>query len=187
MKTNHANQANDENTTIHTWKQQLDGATRIVEAVTAGSIRAGEAQLRAAADTQKSIDAARKMFDGATDVQQLWRIQNEWIAAGMRRSFTLWNELQQAVAETQTSVSRHLYDPAAALIPQANVLPEASQTAFGLFDDAYRRWRDTTVQLWGASNEIAQQLALPADGGRDEPGGRKHNESSSTRKARHNA
>jgi hypothetical protein len=176
MKTNH------ENTTIHTWKQQLDGATRIVEAETTGSIRAGEAQLRAAADTQKSIDAARKMFDSATDVQQLWRIQNEWIAAGMRRSFTLWNELQQAVAETQTSVSRHLYDPAAALLPQANALPEASQTAFGLFDDAYRRWRETTLQIWGASNEIAQQMTLPSDGGRDETAGRKHNDSSTTRK-----
>ena len=46
MKTNH------ENTAIHTWKQQLDCATRIVEAMTAGSLRAGEAQLRAAADTQ---------------------------------------------------------------------------------------------------------------------------------------
>ena len=180
MKTNH------ENTAIHTWKQQLDGATRIVEAMTAGSIRAGEAQLRAAADAQKSIDAARKMFDGATDAQQLWRIQSEWITAGMRRSFTLWNELQQAVAETQTSVSRQLYDPAAALIPQANALPEASQTAFGLFDDAYRRWRDTTVQLWGASNEIARQLAMPSDAGRDEPAARKHSESS-TRKARQDA
>jgi len=149
---------NTEDTTINAWKQRFDGATRMVEAVAAGSIRAGEAQLRAAADAQKSIEAARRRVQAATDAQEMWRIQNEWFTTNLQRSFALWNELHHAATETNTSVARWLYDPGSALLPPANVLPEASKTALGLFDDAYRRWRDTTIQFWGASTDLARQV-----------------------------
>jgi len=178
-----------DNVTINTWKQQLDGATRVVEAVAAGSIKVGEAQLRAAADAKKSIDAARRMIDAATDTHELWRLQSELFSANVRRSFALWNELNQAAAETQASVSRFLYEPGAALVPQPSVLPEASKTALGLLDDAYRRWRNTTLQIWGASQEIARQFTPVEDAAQAEEHApsRGKNDHGSHRKSRQDA
>lgn len=175
-------ETNTEDVTINTWKQQLDGATRVVEAVAAGSIKAGEAQLRAAADAKKSIDSVRRMFEAATDTQELWRLQTEWFSGSMRRSFALWNEINQAAAETNASVARFLYDPSAA--PQTSVLPAASTTALVLLDDAYRRWRNTTLQFWGASQEIARQFTPGEEGAHEAHTTNRKNEHGSGRKAR---
>jgi len=164
---------NTEDMAIKSWRQQLDNTTRIVGAVTEGSMRVGELQMRAATEANEMVEQARQLLDKASNPLELWRIQSDWMALSLDRSLNYLNEFQQAAAETQSTLIGLLYEPGSAFPAQANVLPDASRTAFGLMDDAYRRWRETTMQIWEAAEQPLQRLQQQAQRGEGrEQGGR---------------
>ena len=146
-----------EDMAIRTWRQQLDNATRVGEAVSASSMRISELQLRAATEANEMVEQARKLLDKATNPLELWRIQSDWFALLTDRSVSYLKEMTQAAAEAQSSLTRVWYEPGSTFPTQANVLPGASKTAMVMMDDAYRRWHDTTMQIWGAATETFPQ------------------------------
>jgi phasin protein len=136
---------------IKAWKQQLDTALRVVETITEGSMKIRESQLQAAIEAHAGVEATRKLLEKATDAQELWRIQSEWMSASLQKSLTYWRELYQAAAETQSSVAKCLCVQTPLFGPQAPVLPEASKDVLlNMMDTAYKRWLDTTRQFYAA-------------------------------------
>jgi len=139
-----------EDVTVKAWKQQIDGAARAVEAIAEGSMRIREAQLKAATAAHARMDTARKQLEKAADVLDLWRIQSDWVSGGWQESFEYWHDINQVAADTQSNVTKYLYEPVSALAPRTPALPEVSKTALGMMDEAYRRWRETTLQFYSA-------------------------------------
>ena len=151
-------QTDTEELAVRTWRQQLDNATRFAEATSEGTMRLSELQLRAATEANEMVDQARKLLEKASSPLELWRVQSEWLALSMSRSFSYFNEFAQAASETQSQVTQFWYEPGSTFPSQTNVLPGASMTAFVIMDDAYRRWRETTMQIWeGASDATSQR------------------------------
>ncbi len=142
----------------NTWKQQVEGFVRAVQAFADGSMRFREAQMRALSGARESFEDARRLIERTLQSQDLWRTQNEWLADGFERSLRYFNEVTQAAAETQSRVARQMFEPVA-FAPQTTVLPEASKTAVGMMDDAYRRWRDTALQFYGPDQPFVRKLA----------------------------
>ena len=146
-------QTDAEERAIRTWRQQLDNATRFAEATSEGTMRLSELQLRAATEANEMVDQARKLLDKASSPLELWRIQSEWLALSMSRSLNYFNEFAQAASETQSQLTQFWYEPGSTFPTQTNVLPGASKTAFLMMDEAYRRWRETTIQIWDVGSD----------------------------------
>ena len=174
---------NTDDVMIRVWKQQLDNAMRTVEAFSEGSIKMRETQLKAANQVHKTMDSARKLLDDANNQQDLWRIQSEWLASSFERGFALWSELAQTAAETQSTIAK-LYQSETPFVTPVTGLPQASKTALVLMDEAYRRWRDTTLQFYSAVQrttadavdevvDITTEAAEAATTERSSRGGRK--------------
>jgi hypothetical protein len=144
---------NTENVAIRAWRQQLDNAIRVAGTVTEGSMRMGALHMRAATEANEMVDQARKLLEGAGNPLELWRIQSDWLALTLDRSVNYLNEFNQAAADTQTELTKFWYEPGSTFSNQASALPQASKTAFALMDDAYSRWRETTIQLWETAVE----------------------------------
>ena len=130
-------------------------------------MRISELQLRAATEANEMVDQARKLLEKAGNPLELWRIQSDWFALSLDRSLNYWNELTQAAAETQSALTRFWYEPGSTFPTQANVLPGASKTAFVMMDDAYRRWRETTMQLWDVAADTFPSQRGQGRQGRD--------------------
>ena len=174
--------------TIKLWKRQLDTGMRMVEAFSEGSIRMRETQLKAANQLHETMDSARKLLDKANSRQDLWRIQSEWSTSTLERTFGLWSELSQEAAEAQSKIAK-LFQEETPFVTPVTGLPQASKTALVLMDEAYRRWRDTTLQFYTAVGKTAENTldaveeAVDAaseltegapESGRSSRGGRKH-------------
>jgi hypothetical protein len=153
----------NEDVAIKAWKHQIDGAAHVVEAVTEGSLKIGEAQLKAAAEANTRMDTARRQLEKATNAGDLWRIHSEWMAANLQKSLEYWSDVNRAAVETQSSVMKYLVYPVGALGPQATAIPEASRTALvGMMDDAYRRWRESTLQFYAAAKTTGHKAKQEA-------------------------
>jgi phasin family protein len=100
--------AQAENPALAAWKRQLDSTLRMIEAICEGSRKIGEAQLKAAIEAHASAAAADKILAKAGDAQELWRIQNEWLAASAEKSLAYWRELCEVVMETQSTIAKSL-------------------------------------------------------------------------------
>ncbi len=176
---------NFDDVTIRVWKQQLDNAMRMVEAFSEGSIKMRETQLKAANQVHKTMDSARKLLDDANNQQDLWRIQSEWLSSSFERGFALWSELAQTATETQSTVAK-LYQSEAPFVTPVTGLPQASKTALVLIDEAYRRWRDTTLQFYSAVGKTAVEAVENAvDITADATEGTTERSSRGGRKAKH--
>ena len=147
---------------IKAWKNQLHNSMSMFEAVAEGSIRMCEFQLKTATELHEQMDTARKLLEEATDANEVWQIQNEWFSATLERTFSLWSELTKVATETQSNAGKFLYDVDAPFAAPASGLPQVSNTAFGLLDETYKRWRDTTRQFYAAaarSTDLATDIA----------------------------
>jgi hypothetical protein len=164
-------QTDTEELALRTWRQQLDNATLFAEATSEGTMRLSELQLRAATEANEMVDQARKLLDKASSPLELWRIQSDWLALSISRSLDYFNEFAQAASETQSQVTQYWYAPGSTFPTQTNVLPGASKTAFMMMDDAYRRWHETTMQIWDvASDSTPQRQRQGRDNGARESG-----------------
>ena len=130
------------------WKQQAGAVLRLIEAVTEQSQKIREYQLAAAVEAHRNAEAARALFEQATEAQELWRIQSQWWSGNLEKSLAYWRGLYEAAAETQAGVMKRMCEPAGASAQQAAT---ASNVAlFNMMSDAYKRWLDSTRQLYAA-------------------------------------
>ncbi len=115
---------------LQAWKQQLDGALQAFEACTEAFLRLREAQLEAAVDAHAAAEAVRKQVAEAKDVQELWRIQGEFLTSTMTKSVAYWRELYEALAQTPS--------------------PQVGKNLAESMDAAYKRWLETTQQFYAS-------------------------------------
>jgi phasin family protein len=105
-------QANPDNTMMQAWKQQLDTAMRVTEALIEGSTRVHEMQIEAATEAHADCVATQRSLAGAQNPAELLRIQTEWLVANQRKSMDYWRHLYEAAAETQAQVAGCLREAA---------------------------------------------------------------------------
>jgi len=105
-------QANLDTTMVQTWKQQLDTAMRVTEALIEGSTRMHEVQMEAATEAHADCVATQKSLAAAQSPAELLRIQAEWLVANQRKSAQYWRHLAETAAETQAQMVGCLRDAA---------------------------------------------------------------------------
>jgi phasin family protein len=143
--------------------QQLETAMSVIEAITAGSKKMREAQIKAAAEAHASAEALHKRIAGAGDAQELWRIQSEWTSANLGKVLAYWSELYEIALATQASIARCLTQQAFFSGPQAPAISEVSNVPLlEMMDTAYKRWLETTRQFHAAPIVSAPQVRQPA-------------------------
>ena len=91
---------------VSTLKQNIDASLRMFEAITEATKKMQETQLKAVSDMQAATEAVRKQFEHASNPQEFWRIQNEWMNGGLEKSLGYWREFFEAAAQVQTSISK---------------------------------------------------------------------------------
>ena len=144
-------------------KQQLETAMSVIEAITEGSKRMREAQLKAATEAHASVEALHKRIAGAQDAQELWRIHSEWSSANLGKALAYWRELYEIALATQSSIVKCLTQQALFSGPQAPAIAEASHIpVLEMMDTAYKRWLETTRQFYAAPIVSAPQVRRPA-------------------------
>jgi phasin family protein len=133
---------------ITAWKQQVDAALGAVEAVTEGARKIHETQLEAACEAHACAEATRKKLAAASDPNELWRIQADWLAANLQASLAYWRNFYETVAETDANVARCLC-PSLETPAGLPAVPPASKVALaGMLDQAYKQWLETTRQFY---------------------------------------
>lgn len=144
-------------------KQQLETAVGVIEAITEGSKRMREAQLKAASEAHASAEALHQRIAGAGDAQELWRIDSDWTWVNLGRSLAYWRELCEIALATQASIAKCLSQQVLFAGPQAPAIAEASQRPLlEMMDTAYKRWLETTRQFYAAPIVSAPQVRRPA-------------------------
>jgi phasin family protein len=144
-------------------KQQLECAATVIEAMTEGSMRLRETQLKAAREANAGMKAQRERIAGAGDAQELWRIQSEWAQASFGAALTYWRSLAEIALATQSLVAKCV---------SRQPLPSSAQAAPGaedpqrqiveVMDSAYRRWLESTRQFYAPPVIAAPQIRQPA-------------------------
>jgi len=132
-------------------KQQLEAAVCVLEAITEGSRRLQETQLKAATEAHAAVEAVHKRLATAGDGQELWRLQSEWMSASVEKSLAYWRELYQTAIETESSIAKLL---AAQLPLAATFVPGAGNATAGplveMMNNAYNRWTEAARQFYKA-------------------------------------
>lgn len=154
--------AQPDNLALTEWKRQFDAALRVVEAIVEGSRKMCETQLEAAIEAHARTEATRKLLAKTGDVQELWRIQSEWMSANLERSLSHWRDLCETGLETGSCVADCLSWQAGVVAPQATAASDASQgTLLEMMNAAYKGWQETTRQFYAAPT-VSQPRAREA-------------------------
>lgn len=144
-------------------KRQLETAMSVIEAITEGSKRMREAQLKAATEAHASVEALHKRIAAASDAQELWRIQGEWTSANLGKVPAYWRELYEIALAAQASIAKRLSQQAWFPVPQAPEITGASHLPLvEMMDTACKRWLETTRQFYAAPIVSAPQVRRPA-------------------------
>jgi hypothetical protein len=91
---------------VSTLKENIDASLRMFEALTEATLKIHETQLRAVTEAQASTEAVRKQFEHATNPEDLWRIQSEWMSGGLEKSLSYWREMFEAAAQAQSTIGK---------------------------------------------------------------------------------
>jgi len=142
------------------WKQQIGVALRLVETLTEESRKLREFQLTSAVEAHASAVATREALEKAADAQDLWRIQSEWWSASMNRSLEYWREAYEGMMRAQVSLARCLAVPAGAA--KSGALPTSNAALLEMMGDAYKRWLETTSEIYAARAGTAAAEARKA-------------------------
>jgi phasin family protein len=132
-------------------KRQFESGFAVLEAITEGSRKLQEAQLKAATEAHAAVEAIHKRVAEAGDGQELWRLQSEWMSASLEKSLAYWRELYQATIETESNVAKLL----AAQLPLAvTLVPGAGGGTGGplveMMNNTFSRWMEATRQFYHA-------------------------------------
>lgn len=108
-----------DNAMMDAWKQQLDAAMRMTEAIIEGSTRVHEVQLEAATEAHADAVATQKSLAAARSPAEMLRIQAEWLAANQKKSMEYWRQLYEAAAATHAELLSCLRESAPHETPEA--------------------------------------------------------------------
>ncbi len=151
------------NMALEAWKRQLECAAATVEAITEGSAKTREAQLKAANAACAGARALRERAAGAGDALALWRAQGEWAQASFGAALAYWHEIAEIALATQLRVakcvSRQALPSAAQAAPAAE---DPQRQLLEIMDSAYRRWLETTRQFYAPPVIAEPQIRQPA-------------------------
>jgi phasin family protein len=130
-------------------KQQFEQGFAVLEAITEGSRKLQEAQLKAATEAHAAVEAMHKRLAEAGDGQDLWRIQSEWMSASLEKSLAYWRELYETAIETESSIAKLL----AAQLPLAvSFVPGAGNATAGplaeMMNNAYNQWTEAARKFY---------------------------------------
>jgi phasin family protein len=130
-------------------KRQLESGFAVLRAITEGSRKLQEAQLKAATEAHAAVEAMHKRLAEAGDGQDLWRIQSEWMSASLEKSLAYWRELYETAIETESSIAKLL----AAQLPLAvSFVPGAGNATAGplaeMMNNAYNQWTEAARQFY---------------------------------------
>lgn len=129
---------------VQAWKQQLDTALRLVEAMVDGATKLREMQIEAATDAHADAVATRKSIAAATDMAQLLQLQTGWARANAEKCAAYWRALYELAAQTQGELARCV----CAQAPVISSGDESKTALLSLIDNAYKQWLDTTQQFY---------------------------------------
>lgn len=147
---------------IKACKQQLETAVSVIEAITEGSKKMREAQLKAATEAHASVEALHERIAGARDAQELWRIQGEWSSANLGKALAYWRELYEIALAMQSGIAKRLSQQPWFPVPQAPAITGASHLPLvEMMDTAYQRWLETTRQFYAAPMVSAPRARQP--------------------------
>lgn len=129
-------------------KQQIQAGFSVLEAITEGSRKLQQTQLKAATDAHAAVEAIQKRFAEGADGQELWRLQSEWMSTSVEKSLAYWRELYQTTIETESAIAKAL----AAQVPLSMpAVPGAGNASGGpmveMMNDAYKRWTEAARQF----------------------------------------
>lgn len=148
---------------LEAWKRQLECATSVIEAMTEGSIRTREAQLKAAKEANAAAKAQRERIAGAGDAQDLWRLHSEWAQASFSAAQAYWRELAEIALATHSCVARCMSRQARPFGAQAAPGAEDPQRQLlEIMDSAYKRWLVSTRQFYAPPVIAAPQIRQTA-------------------------
>jgi phasin family protein len=85
---------------LKTWKQQLDAAFRVIEALTEGAERMHETQLEAAAGTHADAVATQAAALRAKDAAELAQLQLQWARGNVEKSLAYWRAMYENALQT---------------------------------------------------------------------------------------
>jgi phasin family protein len=148
---------------VQAWKQQLDTGLRIIESVFEGAEKLRESQLQAAVESHADAEATRKAIAATTDAAEIFRLQNEWMSANVRKCAAYWRSFYEVVAQTDAEVIKCACGAASPASAQALGPDESNRALFNLVDNACRQWLDATQQFYKLPAIPAQAAEAPSE------------------------
>jgi len=140
---------------LEQWRKHSEASLRMMDAVVEATARMREAQLAAAQETHRRMQALQKSLAGAKSAQELWGEQWNWALGCCEQSAAYWRGLLEAMNEANGKLARCMQDGAGAAAP----LPFAAEmpsTGFEAVDKAYREIVKSSQQfLQAATNAFA--------------------------------
>jgi phasin protein len=136
------------------YRQQIVTGLRLLEALTAESKKLREYQVAAAAEANAAAAAARGRFEAATEVQELWRIQGEFVQASTEKSVAYWRAMYEAAARMQAAAARCAGEPWNAMAA-VSATPAPVVAPLDLMEQAFLRWQDTIRRFYATDERKA--------------------------------
>ena len=104
--------ARPEDPFLEAWKSQYESAMRVIEAISEGSQKLREAQLRAAMHAHETASEMRRRVSAAEDARELCAMQGEWLATNIGAALGYWREVLEIAMQTQSTIAGCLAAPA---------------------------------------------------------------------------
>lgn len=90
---------------LKTWKQQIDTAFRVIEALTESAERMHETQLEAAAGAHADAVATQQSALKAKDAAELAQVQLQWSRANAEKAIAYWRAMYEHAVQASTELA----------------------------------------------------------------------------------
>ena len=141
-------------------KQNIDCGMRVVEALAEGATKIREIQLETATEAHAGAVATQKCIAGAAQPAEIWKYYSEWLLGSAQKSAAYWQQIAQAVSETNNAVLKCMGEsakglPAMAAMGAMGNGDAGKQALSNLIENAYKQWSDATRDFYGASAALS--------------------------------
>ena len=134
--------------------RQFEHGFAVLEAITEGSRKLQEAQLKAATEAHAAVEAIHKRLAESKDGQELQRLQSEWMSVSLEKSLAYWRQLYATAIETESSIAKLLAQQLSVPVPSIPLVPGTGGGAQGplveMMNNAYSRWVGAMRQFYQA-------------------------------------
>lgn len=134
------------------WKQQIDIAFRMIEAVTEGATRLHEVQLDAATEAHADAVATQKAIQGARDPAKILELQAQWTRANAEKSAAYWRRIFETCMQTEIELAQCAFRQgraaAQAAAQEAKPRDASTDAVLEMMDNAYKQWLVASQQFY---------------------------------------